>query len=582
MFLTWHFEDVSKSPLTLLMLSIFCTAFLCGVVCLIILLIYRLIIKNITISLDILEALQKNPLRSLLLKLAILAQQKSVIEEKIRIWRTKYELLYEKEFLKSALDLTDFLTDRKFRQPTIKNLIKSKEVYLKLMNISQKVYEIQQEIKNEIEIELIMRDTVIDFSRIFIDIRKEVDLLDINAFNLDKTKLQETLDKMDALFENFYDNLESGDYKTAWSNISELSTAIAFLIQLLDNVPYIINEIQNFIPDKLNKFKNRFVITNKTDKAASNLVKFSALEKKIDEYRTKADSLLRKLQFKKSYRLVREIYQLINIFQQDLENVDKLQKFFNNNEVLIKGYIDENVRTINNFERRFKIITPLNKQQPKEYYVFQDFKQKFEKSKLEIESIYAEIDTSTIEHKIDYLKLKDRMISALNDLVSSVEGFEITENFIETQKKSGEDLSGDIIFVKSIIMQAQVKVNQYLSVKELNEYEISIQVILKKLDQYSTKYLEQLADSEYNLVKEEIKNLTQDAWNISNSITDKIFADYMAQEIMNYMERYTKKIPEVEAWVQQMEESFRDRNLDFVINFGIAKLRELKKWNNMR
>ncbi|AXK51383.1 septation ring formation regulator EzrA [Spiroplasma alleghenense] len=546
--------------------------------------IYRAIISKIAQSVDLIDILKRTPLKIHLQRISNINNVNKVFEQELMVWRTKYELLFEKELKKIFDSLSGIINNRKATLPLISNYKKVNEIYLTLKEIQRKVQEINEEIEDAIEIELIQRSNSILVREVFQELKEEATMLTFGKIEIDELKLANTIQQIEGFFEEFYIELEEGNYRKSWDVLYKIDNSLIFLIELLDNIPTIISTILTTVPNKLIELKNKYVTFGKVNERITKTAEqYSILEHNVDTLRIKINNELKRLQYKKANKLLAEIFDLINKFTNEVEYDDSLKNFFESNDEKMRYFIKEIDTACANIEKAHRSIKAINKAPSPEWNNFEKTRYEFLKTKELAYKIFAIIDTSSNLADLDLKTLKNNSKIVIQRALQNVENLENSVLEIEGKTSSMEHLLNDVIFVQSILSQCEVKINQHRSVPELKKYLMPINELNQAINEFEEKKIIHAdSEEEKKYISEKINDLAKRAWKLSSQINDTIFLDFISQEIILYMERFVDTHPGAEQVIATAEQYYHNRHLDQLIGYSFKQINNLKSKNQRK
>ncbi|WP_338971601.1 septation ring formation regulator EzrA [Spiroplasma endosymbiont of Panorpa germanica] len=564
--------------------TVFFAIFFAIVIIVILFCVYRAIISKIAHSLDTIDILKRTPLKIHLQRISNINNVNKVFEQEMMVWRTKYELLFEKELKKIFDSLSGIINNRKATLPLISNYRKVNEIYLTLQEIKRKVQEINEEIEDAIEIELIQRSNSIIVREVFQNLKEEATMLTFGKIEIDEVKLADTIQQIEGFFEEFYIELEEGNYRKSWDVLYKIDNSLIFLIELLDNIPTIISTILTTIPNKLIELKNKYVTFGQANERITKTAEqYSILESNVDTLRIKINNELKRLQYRKANKLLAEIFDLIRNFINEVEYDDNLKNFFEENDEKMRYFIQEIDTACANIEKAHRSIKAINKAPSPEWNNFEKTRYEFLKTKEMAYKIFAVIDTSSNIAELDLGLLKDNSKIVIKRALENIENLENSVIEIEGKTSSMEHLLNDVIFIQSILSQCEVKINQHRSVPELKKYLISIDELNQTITEFEEKRIVHAdSEEEKKYLSEKINDLAKRAWKLSSQINDTIFLDFISQEIILYIERFVDVHPAAEQIIATAEQYYHNRHLDQLIGYSFKQITNLKNKNQRK
>ncbi|QHX36947.1 septation ring formation regulator EzrA [Spiroplasma sp. BIUS-1] len=576
----WDIDQIFKNPIYI---GALCTFFIClviGVIILIMMNIYKRILQTSAKTIDLIDDLKKSPLKYRLMRVSLIFEETKAFEKELMIWRTKYEILFENELQKVFKDFVELIEDKKNTRPYLKNLKKFETIYERAMTINKNVHDIFIETMNSLEIEFIQRDSLTFQKELFRILKDEVIMTTFKDVAIDQVKLKQTIDQIEALFEDFYIKLDEGRYKESWDYLLKIDKALVFLIELLDSIPYIISTITTVIPQIMTELKNKHVTFGPLkSKLPINAKKYGELEAEIDRLRIRINNELQKLQFKKANRTLKEVFKQVNTFKSMVENEDNLKSFFEVRTPDIRNKFDIIEQSSRLVERDFAKVEDITKQFSKERNDFEIAKASYRKTKSKADLLFSQIDLGTNNgREINLFEIKKEMLDLMEQALKDMSALEKSAKIVESKSTNIDSLANQVVFIQSILNQLDVKINQFKSIKELERFIEPIQELHVSLAKFSRENLKKItSQEERQVISEEIEKCNQDTLVLARDLNDTIFLDYIAQEIIIYLERYTGKVPGIEEVIFNCERLFKERELDQAIGYSLKSLLAIKE-----
>ncbi|AHI53221.1 septation ring formation regulator EzrA [Spiroplasma culicicola] len=585
MLYAWDLNTLFSNPVTLICFSVFCVALFIAILILIFINIYKHIIQTFAKTIDLFDAIQKSPLKELIKRVSIISEDSGTLITEFSVWRTKFEILYEKQLIWAMQELATLLKDKKNSRPTIKNLKKINVLFKRATDINSTIHDILTQIISSIEIEFIQRDFITYQRELFTELKKEVTILELLGLDFDKLKLEGIISNIEEIFVEFFSNLEQGKYKESWNSLTKVDAALRFLIELLDSIPHIISVISTFIPEQLIDIKNKHVtFSNDRTKLSRNAEKFAILERNIDKLRLGVDTEIRKLQYKKAQRILNQAFDLINNFRDSVEHDDKLKDYFENNIDDIRTYFDNIDAAFRSIERAAKNMDFINNSTNQEKTSFEIARANYFRHKAKSDAIFSKIDLNiSTNQDLDLASLKEELLVSLKEAVNDIDALDKVSRIFDKNATNTESLINQVIFVQTLLNQCEVKINQYKSIAELDRFITPIQELHNNLGKFTRESISKITSVDTsNQVAKQVGAYSDQAWNILRDLTDLIFLDYISQEIIIYLERYVGVIGQIEDLIVTCETLFQERKLENLIGYSIPILARIKATKKMK
>ncbi|AGR41551.1 hypothetical protein [Spiroplasma taiwanense] len=581
MFLNWDLNNLLNNTSNIVSLAIFFVCLGIAIIILILINIYRKILQTIAKSIDLIDDLKKSPLRYRLQRISIIFEETNNLENELMIWRTKYELLFEKELCKCFIELVSLLEKKKNTFPNIGNLNKFRVIYDQLLKINQNVHQIFIETLSALEIEYIQRDSLTFQKELFRMLKDEVIMTTFKDIRIDQEKLGRTIDSIEKLFSDFYLELDDGKYKESWDCLLKIDQALIFLIELLDSIPYVISTITTLVPQLMSELKNKHVTFGLVErKLPRNARKYAELELEVDKLRVKINNELLKLQFKKANKSLKQVFVYIENFKKMVEHEDNLKAFFENKIEDIRSEFDLVSNSTRQIERVFKNMESMSKYPTREKSDFEAARAEYLKTKEKADFIFSSIDLEINGKELDLFKTREELLVVMEQLLKNITMLEKSAKAIESKNTNIESIINQIIFIQTTLNQCDVKINQYKSIRELEKFIEPIQELYFKLSKFSKENLTKIeSEKEKEILANEIEEYSQKTWRIVSDLNDTIFLDYISQEIIVYLERYVGFNKEIEKVILTCEDFFRQRNFDQLLGYSLPILGDIKKIN---
>ncbi|QGS52294.1 septation ring formation regulator EzrA [Spiroplasma tabanidicola] len=587
MILSWDINNLFTNPVTIACMAVFFGCFLIATIILIVLSVYKNIIQTIAKIIDLFDTISKSPLKNLIRRISNIYEETENLEKEYAVWRTKYELIYEKQLQKVMLSFVNLLKDRKTTKPTLANQRKYQKIYEDVIAINKTIHEVFVEIYSKLEIEYIQRDFITFLKELFTSIKEEAVIITFSDLDIDEKKLSDLISKIEVLFEDFYLNMEEGWLNQCWKILGDIRSALVFLIQLLEAIPDIFSSVEAVIPEKLLDLKNKHVtFGNATnEKLTSNAKAFVSLEKQVDILRVEVRNWIKKLQFKTASQKINEINDLIDNFKNTLEYDDKLKSYFSTRAESIKLSLENVVKATWNIQKIYFNTNNVSKIRSPERSDFEAARADFLKTKESFDLVFANFDVGINSGKeVNLIQLKDELLKVLTKAIDDIENLEKSTKIIEKNSTNIISLENQIIFLQSILSQCEVKINQFKSIQELKErFEESVNMEHAKLTSFSKERISKIkTNQEKEQAAIQLDRVANDIMMIFRDLNDAIFLDYISQEIMIYLERYVGKFDGVEQLIIQCEKLFKQRHLEQLINLSLDALTKIKRNDDKR
>ncbi|AKU79403.1 hypothetical protein STURON_00157 [Spiroplasma turonicum] len=536
--------------------------------------------QTIAKAVDLIDDIKKSPLKYRIERVSKIYDKTGNLETEFMVWRTKYEILYEKEFLNIITDFHKKLMEKASTRPSFKNIQSYKEFYNRLINVNKNIHTIYIEIMNVLEVEFIQRDALTFQKELFRVLKEEVIMASYTGVDINEKKLSNTLDSIEELFKNFYENLDVGKYKESWESLLKIDQALIFMIELLDSIPYIISTIQNAVPKQLIELKNKYVTFGaKNKKLKFNATKYSNLEETIDKLRIKIKEELLKLQYKKAYKWLNDIFENIESFKEMLEEEDTIKTFFENKIDNIRNIYLSLSDSIFTMYKKFMEYEIGSKYQSEEKILFEKTKQNFLYNKSEAEKIIADVDIAINRGtSLDFPNLKSKLQNVLKETLKDIEDIEKAAKLLNKKSINVDSILNQVIFIKSCLNQCNVKIKQYKSIIELSKFIEPIDELLISISKFSPNIIQKVTSVEQRLViNSQVDDLLKQATELITNLNDTIFLDFISQEIIIYLERYVGIINDIDKVIYNCESYFKNRNLEQLIGYSLDVLGKIKK-----
>ncbi|AKX33821.1 hypothetical protein SLITO_v1c01550 [Spiroplasma litorale] len=584
MLYSWEINNIFNKNSNVIFFSLFIACIITLLIFLIIITIYKKIMQLIAKSIDLIDDIKKSPLKYRVERVAKIFEETGNFENEFMIWRTKYEILYEKEFLKIFVDFWNLLENKKTTSPNLKNIKLYNEIYNRLINVNKNVHLVYIEIMNALQMEFIQRDTLTFQKDLFKSLKDEVIMTTFKDIKINDGKLSNTIESIEELFEDFYYNLDIGKYKESWETLLKIDQALIFLIELLDSIPYIISTIQNVIPQHMIDLKNKYVTFGQNKgKLKANANKYSELEFEIDKSRVKINNELLKLQYKKAYKWLNQIFNKINEFKVIFEEEDNIKTFFETKIDNIREIFHAISNAVYAVDKKFQEYEPFSKTPSPDKMEFEIVKKNFHSTKSRADLIFSEVDIASSKGgSLNFVDLKNKLLDVMRDSVNDIEALEKSIKALGRKSVNTDSIVNQVIFIKSCLNQCNVKIRQYKSILELEKFVTPIQDYFTQISKYTKTYISKIkTNEEREYVKKEVDSILKDVTVLITDLNDSIFLDYISQEIIIYLERYVGIVPNIEKVIYDCENLFKSRNLEQLIGYSLKVMGTIKK-NKLR
>ncbi|AOG60749.1 septation ring formation regulator [Spiroplasma helicoides] len=580
MIFAWNINTLFTNPISATFFAVFLVFFIISIILLIVLAINSKLLQTIAKSIDMIETLRKSPLKGVIKRIAAINEGNDTFKVEFSIWRTKYEIIYEKKLINYISILAGLLDDKKNLKPKFSNIKKFQHLYTDLEELHSVVHNLYTEIFNDIEIEYVQRDYITYEKELFSRLKDEVTMLTFNYNDLDQEKLKELIDRIEGFFEEFYLLLDDGKFKKSWEHLTNIHGSLKFLIELLDAIPEVYSMNTVTIPEKLLELKNKYVTfgTSSKSRITRDAQKYKALELEIDNLRIKIKNEIINLQYKKANKTIEKLFEKIEDFKIEVEHSDLLKIYFENNIEDIRKSFDMVQKGSLEMEKAFNHYESPTKLLSKDRIGFEEARLGFIRTKEQFDLLVANIDINDSNGKdFDLLKIKDDLLKIMNNVLNDISKLEKSAKVINSKSVNLENFSNKVLQLQSFLSQAEIKIDQYKSIVELKDRFLgTIIEEQKSLDEFARSISMIKTIEQKEKAKQQLDQLTYQVFNVINELNDAIFLDYISQEIIVYLERYIEKYPQIQDVILQCEHLFQQRQLEQVVNVAIRALTNIK------
>ncbi|WP_339022989.1 septation ring formation regulator EzrA [Spiroplasma endosymbiont of Crioceris asparagi] len=541
---------------------------------------YKYIIQTYAKTLDLINIIKKNQVKYKLKRIAEINKNTNTLFGELQIWRTNYEHYVELRLKEVYYSFYKFVTSKNWLIPTPKNIRKIKKINNEIKEIYEKLFHMLNEINNVLEVEDIQRDSITSYKEMFEKIKTETNMFIMAHNYVDEAKLFNTLSNIEQLFESFYNELALGKYENSVAILGSIKQALIFMIEMLDSIPRIVSTLKNTVPPRMEKLKKQYMSANSLKRNLSKNAKtFLQLEEKVNMLTNQINENLKNAQFKKAQKNLKIILKSIQSFNDEIVGEDKLKDYVIYNIDGIRKLIDSLFTSSLMIERAFRNVESLSKYPTKEKIEFDRAKAEFTKAKTKLDIIFSNWDVNRKNGlEIDIKDFKKRLLLNLEVIINEMDNFEKSAKKVKNSLTNKEKVNNAIVFIKAIILQSQSLIKQNKTISQLSAFEPKINEFIEELEKYIKDNQDKFENQQYRKdIEKDIEELHNRGWELFASIKDAIFYDFIAQEILVYLEKIAIQNPTVEKDLITLENMYRKKEMDLLMGNLLTILKQLRK-----
>jgi len=560
---------------------LFFTSFIIFWFLIIFLIMYKNIIKNIQEAIQTFQLIKNSSIKFIFIRAEKISKLKPEYQSKIDGWKAKVKILFEIEINKKVNNLIEYLNDTKSLRPSLKNLRIYKEINKEIKVVNSSVNTLYFTIFEFLREEYLLRNYVIYQKTIFDDLKDRCNALFTSHRDINPKKLDNVLGKIQVEFFEFYNFLTNGEYDEAINKWLLINKKLLFLIDMLDSIPRQFATLKKVIPDQIEKLKTLYLTEVNKEKIRSVYNKVGELSIIIQKEIVKNIQLLRNLQFITAKKEINKILTYIKNVQNSIEHGDKLRMFFDNYLPELESYLNLLDSVQINTEKQFAILLPFSEK-------ITDERKELEKTKKEwkitqdagFRVINNFKKNGSILTNQELVTLKNEISEVIKKMVNVANRLEKSNNSLSKRMTSTDKLLNNSIYLQSLISQYEIKIQTNKTrIPELEWYITDINNLVSEAKQISVEKLDEL-NNDSDKAKELERNLSSLSEGIESliiKVNDAIFLDYISQELIIFLERYTSRYPQLENAIINLEKLYYSRDLNQLIGYWLSVMADLNQ-----
>ncbi|WP_100254185.1 septation ring formation regulator EzrA [Spiroplasma clarkii] len=527
-------------------------------------------IRDIFNSIEVIEI---HSIRKYFVNVERIANFNEEATDQVAVWRKRIKKIYDIKLIKLFKIFDDSLRDPKSLKLSKKNLNKFKTIKKYFKELENDAFELFNQLYSFMQEEHLYRNRIVSLKGTF-DLLKD----DCYALITQQTEIRllivdKTLRTVQILFDKFFTAIFCAEYEAAFDEAKNIDNRILFIVGCLDRTPNLFFQVKNVIPDKMNNVINHFLEIQSD-------FKNNVAQNKINELQgyvfTKSQVILQNLsnlKYISAKKDIEEVLENIDNVRTSIEFGDRLYNVLNTNVTYIENQLMF-LETIQiNIEKKFLAAFPPSKIISDEVKHMEKAKQDWKKIETEAYKVTNSFrKTTSTFSKEQLIEFKSRILKVIANLIAISKTFDKLNKHLTKKTTSIDKLVDDLTYCQSLITQCEVKIkNNANRVPELQNFLIKTGQLSESAKKISTTDLVLAMQETLKAedVKDKIKALNSEVENLITDINDAIFLDYISQELIVYLERYSAQSIEIQNAVANLENLYHNRELNQLIGFWI-------------
>ncbi|WP_425379711.1 septation ring formation regulator EzrA [Spiroplasma endosymbiont of Stenodema calcarata] len=506
------------------------------------------------------DVLKRLPLKHKIFRVSEIARYNNRYAKDLLVWRTKYEIIYEKKLI-SCLEVFQKLyqinkaTPQKMPKLSVQKIIPLlKEVTL----LEEEARRLLEEINSQLQIELLQRDYILAHKKMFNSLREDAIKLQMNV-SLDTKKITDFERNIEAMFDEFEDYLTAGNFDKTEQILSNIITSLTIFVEILDNIPQIKTLLTKVVPNKLSLLKDKYVLFNK-DENSRDVLKYSfdELTHSIDETKILISKYIDNLQYKKASKKAIEIINQISDFNQTIEHQKGIISCFKKYYKVVIEYINKIERSFNVISRQIEVLRSSSTLAEYEESIYREAMGRTKELTHDTNRLVLEIN----RNGRDFIEFNKELVRLLENAVVVQEALENVVKIIEKRNFAETEIRKTIHLLEVVLLQAEVRLNQLQYKKLLTKYEKPIMDYRKSLEQ--VKQLSFDVDNRYEVDEAtgKLNRLKTEVLKLFEKIKNNILLDLLAQETLVYAQKYILTNDDVDDQLRNAQIAYRNGDYD--------------------
>nr|CAK99546.1 conserved hypothetical transmembrane protein [Spiroplasma citri] len=553
-------NNIINNPVKLTLLILFFTCLLL----LIITLVFwgqKRYLKTIEIKvLKKFDILKRLPLKHKIFRISEIARYNNCYAKDLIIWRTKYEIIYEKKLI-SCLEVFRKLyqinktASKKMPKVSVQKII---PLLKQLTLLEEEARRLLDEINSQLRIELLQRDYILAHKKMFNSLLEDAVKLQMNV-SLDSKKISDFERNIESMFDEFEDYLTAGDFVKTEQILSNITTSLTIFVEILDNIPQIKILLTKVVPNKLSLLKDKYVLFNK-DESSRDLLKYSfdELTQNIDETKILISKYIDNLQYKKATKKTIEIINQISDFDQSIEHQKAIISCFKKYYQVVMDYINKIERSFNAISRQIEALRSSSTLTAHEEGIYREAMGKTKDLTHDTNRLALEIN----RNGRDYVNFNQELVRLLENAVVTQEALENVVKIIEKRNFAETEIRKTIHLLEVVLLQAEVRLNQLQYKKLLTKYEKAISDYRQSLEKIKRISFDVNNPSEVDEVTGKLNRLKTEVLKLFEKIKNNILLDLLSQETLVYAQKFILTNDDVDDQLRNAQIAYRDGDYD--------------------
>ncbi|MCZ2259724.1 septation ring formation regulator EzrA [Sporosarcina sp. G11-34] len=470
-------------------------------------------------------------------------------EEKFERWRyewTEVMDLHMIEIDSLLFDAEEFVDRFHYGKATkVEAVIEEKIEYCntKMSEILSELDElVGSEEKNRVEIEVLK-----DEHR---TARKKV-LARQHSFGKAVRPLESELDSFNALFEEYDELTENGNYLQAREIVIALTEKGQTIFPLIDQIPILLTELQNKIPASIRELRNG---TREMEEQSYYLGHLS-IPSKLNKMENEIEDLIGKLSVLQMELLHEETEKLHN----------QLESFYDalENEVIARNFVENYYQTT--ADKLSDVAKSIRETSKEATFVQQSYRLNEEEAKIPNESVekleqlekrFEQLSSVLEEEKSAYSSLQEELQTMTIELEQIAE---VSDSFVERIKSLRNDENSVRVEIEKLTRKLQ-DTDRSLSRGNIPGIPADMDVRLEEAEEqiYIVRQSLEEVPLNMNLVNSYLENAKSSIEDVSNKVEELLENVMLIERIIQYGNRYRTTNQEVHMQLLEAEESFRE------------------------
>jgi len=470
-------------------------------------------------------------------------------EEKFERWRyewTEVMDLHMIEIDSLLFDAEEFVDRFHYGKATkVEAVIEEKIEYCntKMSEILSELDElVGSEEKNRVEIEVLK-----DEHR---TARKKV-LARQHSFGKAVRPLESELDSFNALFEEYDELTENGNYLQAREIVIALTEKGQSIFPLIDEIPMLLTELQNKIPASIRELRNG---TREMEDQAYYLGHLN-LPSKLNKMEIEIENLIGKL----------SVLQMASIHEETEKLHNQVEALYDalENEVIARNFVENYYQTT--ADKLRDVAKSIRETSKEATFVQQSYRLNEEEAKIPNESVekleqlekrFEQLSSVLEEEKSAYSSLQEELQTMTIELEQIAE---VSDSFVERIKSLRNDENSVRMEIEKLTRKLQ-DTDRSLSRGNIPGIPADMEVRLEEADEqiYIVRQSLEEVPLNMNLVNSYLENAKLSVEDVSNKVEELLENVMLIERIIQYGNRYRTTNQEVHMQLLEAEESFRE------------------------